>query len=116
MSVSAFEFDHDGAERRRGAAQQRRSVQGGEPRSPRSQRLLAALAPGAWSTPPPGELGGRRAACFCCALPALLSAEDAPRNTLRPGVGFGYRGYGWSLRQVRSYPGRYRSASSLHYL
>lgn len=70
---------------------------GDEPRSPRSQELLNALAP--WSTPPPGALGGRRAACFCCALPALLSATEAPRNTLRPGVGTGYRGHGWSARQ-----------------
>jgi hypothetical protein len=43
----------------------------------------------------------RRAApaCFCCALPALLRADEAPRAMLRPGVTAGYRGTGWSLRQ-----------------
>ena len=40
-----------------------------------------------------------RPACFCCALPSLLAAHEAPKPTRRPGVVTGYRGTGWSFRE-----------------
>ena len=53
-----------------------------------------------------GEIAGSqwkrqsaRPACFCCALPSLLAAHEAPKQTRRPGVVTGYRGTGWSFRQ-----------------
>jgi adiponectin receptor len=74
------------------------------PRRRRTDVALAAPAAGtghhaaAPATPAPAVLlCGCRSRCLM--LPPLLAASDAPGAVLRPGVGTGYRGHGWSWKQ-----------------